>query len=146
MQRFVFAIVCLFALFANSGSETRAQVEAPVWPDYPEVEKRATGEWWKLKPNKRFKMNLDVPRDKVVAFAVYTHARGTLKLSAQLFPLKPGESRDVILEFADGDTAWKQVATEKVIEPGWSAHFRICLLYTSPSPRDATLSRMPSSA
>ena len=25
-------------------------------------------------------------------------------------------------------------------------HFKICLLYTSPSPRDATLSRMPSSA
>ena len=25
-------------------------------------------------------------------------------------------------------------------------HLRICLLYTSPSPRDATLSRMPSSA
>ena len=25
-------------------------------------------------------------------------------------------------------------------------HSRICLLYTSPSPRDATLSRMPSSA
>ena len=24
--------------------------------------------------------------------------------------------------------------------------FKICLLYTSPSPRDATLSRMPSSA
>ena len=26
------------------------------------------------------------------------------------------------------------------------AHFQLCLLYTSPSPRDATLSRMPSSA
>ena len=26
------------------------------------------------------------------------------------------------------------------------AHHRACLLYTSPSPRDATLSRMPSSA
>ena len=26
------------------------------------------------------------------------------------------------------------------------AHAKICLLYTSPSPRDATLSRMPSSA
>ena len=25
-------------------------------------------------------------------------------------------------------------------------HFEACLLYTSPSPRDATLSRMPSSA
>ena len=32
---------------------------------------------------------------------------------------------------------------------GWSADvadFTACLLYTSPSPRDATLSRMPSSA
>ena len=27
-----------------------------------------------------------------------------------------------------------------------SEHLRLCLLYTSPSPRDATLSRMPSSA
>ena len=27
-----------------------------------------------------------------------------------------------------------------------SEAFRLCLLYTSPSPRDATLSRMPSSA
>ena len=29
---------------------------------------------------------------------------------------------------------------------GISHHIRTCLLYTSPSPRDATLSRMPSSA
>ena len=28
----------------------------------------------------------------------------------------------------------------------FSHHIKICLLYTSPSPRDATLSRMPSSA
>ena len=28
----------------------------------------------------------------------------------------------------------------------WEARTGICLLYTSPSPRDATLSRMPSSA
>ena len=28
----------------------------------------------------------------------------------------------------------------------FDAHLMICLLYTSPSPRDATLSRMPSSA
>ena len=30
--------------------------------------------------------------------------------------------------------------------PKADIHFYICLLYTSPSPRDATLSRMPSSA
>ena len=28
----------------------------------------------------------------------------------------------------------------------WNVYARTCLLYTSPSPRDATLSRMPSSA
>ena len=28
----------------------------------------------------------------------------------------------------------------------WDAPINVCLLYTSPSPRDATLSRMPSSA
>ena len=41
----------------------------------------------------------------------------------------------------NGQTVWtKAVGTEK---PG---KHKNCLLYTSPSPRDATLSRMPSSA
>ena len=36
---------------------------------------------------------------------------------------------------------------ESVSVPGkYVPHFKPCLLYTSPSPRDATLSRMPSSA
>ena len=43
---------------------------------------------------------------------------------------------------------------QTVIEPrthlkpdaGTDGHFNICLLYTSPSPRDGLLSRMPSSA
>ena len=33
-----------------------------------------------------------------------------------------------------------------LIEHGDASSYWICLLYTSPSPRDATLSRMPSSA
>ena len=33
-----------------------------------------------------------------------------------------------------------------ISDPQWLPHFYDCLLYTSPSPRDATLSRMPSSA
>ena len=33
-----------------------------------------------------------------------------------------------------------------VLEIGCGEGYGICLLYTSPSPRDATLSRMPSSA
>ena len=31
-------------------------------------------------------------------------------------------------------------------DPRGNEYYWICLLYTSPSPRDATLSRMPSSA
>ena len=36
--------------------------------------------------------------------------------------------------------------TEKIIKHGFHADTRVCLLYTSPSPRDGTKSRMPSSA
>ena len=39
----------------------------------------------------------------------------------------------------------EDLATSGIAEP-WKTTEFICLLYTSPSPRDATLSRMPSSA
>ncbi len=39
-----------------------------------------------------------VPRDQVVGFALYSHDHGVLKLSAQLYPLKPDEARVVRLE------------------------------------------------
>ena len=35
---------------------------------------------------------------------------------------------------------------QQAIDAGYNRAFTTCLLYTSPSPRDATLSRMPSSA
>ena len=38
---------------------------------------------------------------------------------------------------------WRSTAKGKQF---WGTHVTTCLLYTSPSPRDATLSRMPSSA
>ena len=49
--------------------------------------------------------------------------------------------------------AGKIIATEgekgpqaKILPPGWHPWYWPCLLYTSPSPRDRTRSRMPSSA
>ncbi|MFK8111827.1 MAG: ThuA domain-containing protein [Rubripirellula sp.] len=92
---------------------------------YKNVETMAVGEWWKVKPNKRRTMNLNVPRDQVVAFAVYTHDHGVLKMSAQLFPLMPDEAKQVRLEFKDDSGNWNQVAEQAVIELGWSAHFRL---------------------
>jgi hypothetical protein len=65
-----------------------------------------------------------VPRDQVVGFALYTHQGNALKLSAQLYPLKPGEAREVRLEFKrDGE--WREASRAPVLYPGWSAHFRV---------------------
>ncbi len=66
----------------------------------------------------------DVPRDQVICFALYTVQDGTLKLSAQLYPLRQGESRDVTLEILDGDQ-WKPVAKSQADERGWLATFRV---------------------
>ena len=43
---------------------------------------------------------------------------------------------------------WQLYATAgyAAAEDPWDDLVEVCLLYTSPSPRDATLSRMPSSA
>ncbi|NND96479.1 MAG: metallophosphoesterase [Pirellulaceae bacterium] len=93
--------------------------------EFKNVETMATGEWWKVKPNRRRAMNLDVARDEVVAFAVYTHDHGTLKLTAQMFPLKPDEAKSVRLELQDDAGNWQEVAQQPIIQLGWSAHFRL---------------------
>ena len=65
-----------------------------------------------------------VPRDQTVAFAVYTTSRDGLKMTAQLFPLKPDEPRVVRLELDRGN-GWQEVQQQPVLFPGWHAHFRI---------------------
>ncbi len=92
-----------------------------------ELDLLATGEWREAKETKRFegaKAFLNVPRDEVIGFALYTHQDGVLKLTTQLFPLLPEESREITLAFKrDGE--WQTAATAPVIYPGWSAHFRV---------------------
>jgi len=66
----------------------------------------------------------DVPRDKVICFALYTVQNNVLKLNAQLYPLEPGEDRTVRLETRQ-DGKWRQIAQTQVIEQGWTASFRV---------------------
>lgn len=103
----------------------------PFGPDFPKLDSDATGEWWQPttiargpKKGQKQAARLLVPRDQVLAFALYTHDRGVLKLTAQLYPLKPTEPRTVTLEF-QRDDQWQPAAQAEVRYPGWSAHFRI---------------------
>ena len=66
----------------------------------------------------------DVTRDKVICFALYTVHGGVLKLTAQLYPLRDGEDRSVRLE-VQKDSGWEEIATQKIIEDGWTATFRV---------------------
>jgi hypothetical protein len=63
------------------------------------------------------------PKDQI-CFALYTVHNRILKLTAQLYPLKEGQPRDVRLEINDGGK-WTQVAKTTVIEDGWTAPLRV---------------------
>lgn len=118
--------------------------EPPIIAPYPDkLDKAATNKWWetakKAREGKmdskrhpagsvtvsgRHFLDLEVPRNEVVAFAIYTVHHKTLKLSAQLYPLFPNETREVRLEIKPG-SEWQEIAKANVNDLGWSALFRI---------------------
>lgn len=82
----------------------------------------ATNDWWNRAINPI--IDVHVPREDVIAFGIYTVSSKTLKLSAQLFPLYPDESRDIHLDvFKDGE--WKKIQSQIINDIGWSALFRV---------------------
>jgi hypothetical protein len=66
----------------------------------------------------------DVARDQLICFCLYTTHNGILKLTAQLYPLRDDEARQVVLE-VETDGRWQAVATAKVNPEGWMATFRV---------------------
>ena len=80
-----------------------AEEARPFGEDFPNLESLSTGPWWTRPANQTTPLkngrraappNLNVPRDQVVVFALYTHQANVLKLTAQLYPLLPEEARD----------------------------------------------------
>ncbi|MCX7824803.1 MAG: hypothetical protein N2689_04535 [Verrucomicrobiae bacterium] len=96
--------------------------EPPVRAPFEGLDTAAVNDWWNRPPSKIHDVN--VPRDEVVAFGLYTVANGTLKLSAQLYPLYPRETREMRLEIQDGGQ-WREIARARVNDIGWSALFRV---------------------
>ena len=116
------------ALGALATAALAAESPTPFGPEHPNLDSLAVGEWWtkqyRGQGNQPPPPSMVVPREEVVAFAVYTHDRGVLKLTAQLFPLRPGEPREARLELREGQQ-WREVARTPVHYPGWDAHFRL---------------------
>ena len=93
-------------------------VKAP----FDSLDTLSTNDWWNRDSNPI--INLKVERKDVIAFGIYTVSNSTLKLSAQLFPLYPEESREVRLEIKK-DNKWIEIQKRKVNEIGWMTTFRV---------------------
>ncbi len=121
------------ALALNPDASPAADAAQPFGTEFPELDSLATGEWWnhaaaaigKGKGKDRDQsVPMNVPRDQVVAFAIYTQHNGVMKMTAQLYPLKPTEAREARLE-VQREGAWVEIAKSEVLYPGWDAHFRV---------------------
>ena len=89
---------------------------------FEKLDSLCVNDWWNREPSPIVETR--VPRVDVLAFGIYTVRARSLKLSAQLFPLYPAETRTVRLEFLrQGE--WLEAAREQVNDMGWSALFRI---------------------
>ena len=97
-------------------------MEPPVLAPFQDLDTICTNDWWNRAPNPIH--NVKVERDQVIAFGMYTVMNNILKMSAQMYPLYPDETRIVRLE-VQKDGQWVEIAQEEVNDIGWSALFRI---------------------
>ncbi|MES2982173.1 MAG: hypothetical protein V4727_07660 [Verrucomicrobiota bacterium] len=116
-----FSLLVAFTPFAQAADKTHG--EPPVKAPFKKGEDSlCVNDWWNQPIGPI--IDLKVPRNQVVCFGIYTISNKNLKLSAQLYPLYPEETREVRLEI-ESDGAWKEIAREKVNDLGWSTTFRI---------------------
>jgi len=114
----LFALVTSFtAVF--SAEHGKPPVKAPFAKGEDSL---CVNDWWK-RPSGEI-IDLKVPRDQLVCFGIYTVHNRVLKLTAQLYPLYPEETREVRLEI-EKDGNWTEIARQKVNDLGWSTSFRI---------------------
>ncbi len=119
---FKLVIPLLLLIGCNEKVEKDKERIPPVIAPFSDVDTLAINDWWNRADNPI--INLKVSRDSVVAFGIYTVSKNTLKLSAQLYPLFPEETREVSLEVEENG-AWEELQKQNVNDLGWSALFRI---------------------
>jgi len=115
-------LLLLVTLLLINCTEKTEQKNPLVTAPFSELDTLAVNDWWNRGENPIINMNVD--RDSVVAFGIYTVSNKVLKLSAQLYPLYPEEAWEVRLEVEE-DGTWKEIQTQKINDLGWSALFRV---------------------
>ena len=103
-------------------NKKKRSVTPPVPAPFEGLDLLATNDWWNRNTNEI--IDLKVNRKDVIAFGIYTVSNNTLKLSAQLFPLYPSETREVRLQIKQHDQ-WRDIQIQQVNDIGWSALFRV---------------------
>ena len=99
-------------------------MQPPVVAPFKGLDTLTTNDWWNRLSNEI--LDLKVARSEVIAFGLYTTSNRTLKLSAQLYPLYPDETREVRLEIKEqGGDNWQEIQTATVNDLGWSALFEV---------------------
>jgi hypothetical protein len=120
-----FAYLLLFSAFFSAKAQFG---EPPVKAPFEKLDTYCVNDWWNhakaVKNDPAKIVDVDVPRDQVICFGIYTTQNKIMKMSAQLFPLYPNETREVRLEIKKKGK-WVQIATSKVNDIGWSTLFRI---------------------
>jgi hypothetical protein len=118
--KYLFPITLAFgSTFAQSVDPGEAPVKAPFIKDEDSL---CVNDWWNRPANPI--IDLKVARNEVVCFGIYTVHNRTLKISAQLYPLYPKESREVRLEI-EKNGVWTEAGRKNVNDLGWSTSFRI---------------------
>ena len=117
-------IVVLFFIKCNGKivKKDHLSLKPPVIAPFEGIDSLATNDWWNRGESPI--INLKVDRDKVIAFGIYTVSKQTLKLTAQLFPLYPDETRTVRLAIKSNGK-WQEIQTKDINDLGWSATFRV---------------------
>jgi len=124
-MKYLFLFVSLILITACSSTKISDNIIKKVPPTiapFTNLDTLSTNDWWNRGESKI--INMKVERSEVIAFGIYTVANNTLKLSAQLFPLYPIETRTVRLEIKEG-SQWKVIQKQTINDIGWSALFRI---------------------
>ncbi|TMM56210.1 hypothetical protein FEE95_16445 [Maribacter algarum] len=115
-------LIVLLILGCNEKAEKPKEQTPLVIAPFDNVDTLAINDWWNRADNPI--INLKVDRDSVVSFGIYTVSNQTLKLSAQLYPLYPDESREVLLEIENYGN-WEEIQKQQINDIGWSALFRV---------------------